>query len=228
MNSDNPSSSTDHHLNPVSVLTTPLSEISHQTDSKVSIHPLHHLDSNLKVSQPGETNPHPHLSSQPIEIDPPSNAQNLRKSTRRKSTIAPTQLQTQSTISVPDQTFVHEQASNKVEQTAMSAESSDQATNEQPGYKVEKSTNRRGPHYITCLRTDANASKLREDGPTTDSTGATCYWRSNDEQTKSVVEKWKKTVGKMLAKLLGLADGEYSRRSQLLFSRKLRVQWVQF
>ncbi|KAG0148599.1 hypothetical protein CROQUDRAFT_654686 [Cronartium quercuum f. sp. fusiforme G11] len=71
---------------------------------------------------------------------------------------------------------------------------------------VTKSSNRKGPHLITCLRTDAMLSKLRDVGPIIDSTGAECYWKTNDPETRALEVKWKKSVGKSLARLLKLTE----------------------
>lgn len=83
-----------------------------------------------------------------------------------------------------------------------------EASDSHPGYTVTRHASRKGPHFIHCLRTDGLQSKLRDVGAVTDSTGATCYWRSDDEATNNLVEKWKKTLGKTLAKHLKLIDGK--------------------
>jgi len=76
----------------------------------------------------------------------------------------------------------------------------------QTHYSVVRGTHRREPNIITCLNSDGESSKWKETGPTIDSTGATCYWKTDDLETALLAEKWKKTLGKTAAKLLGLSD----------------------
>lgn len=73
-------------------------------------------------------------------------------------------------------------------------------------HSVARGAHRRDPNLITCKNSDGDSSKWRETGPTLDSTGATCYWKADDPVCQSLSEKWKKTLGKTAAKLLGLSE----------------------
>ncbi|KNZ48183.1 hypothetical protein VP01_584g2 [Puccinia sorghi] len=76
----------------------------------------------------------------------------------------------------------------------------------QTHYSVIRGNHRREPNLISCLNSDGESSKWKETGPTIDSTGATCYWKTDDPETQLLADKWKRTLGKTAAKLLGLSD----------------------
>ncbi|KAA1086187.1 hypothetical protein PGTUg99_018475 [Puccinia graminis f. sp. tritici] len=76
----------------------------------------------------------------------------------------------------------------------------------QTHYTIIRGAHRRDPNYINCLNSDGDSSKWRETGPSVDSTGSTCYWKADDSECRLLAEKWKKTLGKTAAKLLGLAE----------------------
>lgn len=87
----------------------------------------------------------------------------------------------------------------------MSTHQPDPSTNQY--YTIIKSqTNRKGPHFITCLNSDGNSNKLREVGVVTDTTGSKCFWHADDAETYALEERWKKLLGKALAKLLSLTE----------------------
>ncbi|KAH9823133.1 hypothetical protein DFH28DRAFT_1118509 [Melampsora americana] len=74
-------------------------------------------------------------------------------------------------------------------------------------YTINKSTtNRKGPHFITCLNSDGSTKKWKEIGPIIDSTGSKCAWNADDAETHALEERWKKLMGKALAKLLSLTE----------------------
>ncbi|KAH9462478.1 hypothetical protein MJO28_002752 [Puccinia striiformis f. sp. tritici] len=73
-------------------------------------------------------------------------------------------------------------------------------------YSVTRGQHRRDPNFISCLNSDGDSSKWKTTGLAIDSTGATCYWKTDDPECEALAEKWKKTCGKTVAKLLGLAD----------------------
>ncbi|CAH7690102.1 hypothetical protein PPACK8108_LOCUS25344 [Phakopsora pachyrhizi] len=75
-------------------------------------------------------------------------------------------------------------------------------------YKAVRSSNRKGPHFITCLNSDAVSSRWREVGPTVDGTGSVCYWITDDDATEAHLNRWKRTLGNALAKLLGISEGD--------------------
>jgi hypothetical protein len=77
----------------------------------------------------------------------------------------------------------------------------------QAHYSITRGQQRRDPNFISCLNSDGDVSKWKETGPTVDSTGSTCYWKTDDPETQLLSDKWKRTLGKTAAKLLGLSDG---------------------
>ncbi|PLW04526.1 hypothetical protein PCANC_28793 [Puccinia coronata f. sp. avenae] len=76
----------------------------------------------------------------------------------------------------------------------------------QAHYSITRGQQRRDPNFISCLNSDGDVSKWKETGPTVDSTGSTCYWKTDDPETQLLSDKWKRTLGKTAAKLLGLSD----------------------
>ncbi|MBW0485303.1 hypothetical protein O181_025018 [Austropuccinia psidii MF-1] len=73
-------------------------------------------------------------------------------------------------------------------------------------FTLQKNSQRRGPHFITCLSSDATPSRWREPGPMIDSTGATCYWQTVENETDQLLQRWKRGLGKTIAKLLKLTQ----------------------